>query len=115
MQLASNRAAWLPISATRGSAAPERARELAPFIEPCATFHRHHQMKTGPGFEAADDFGCARAKNETVSLVGNCHVIKNHIVHRRFGERLGNDENGHARGMVRPLDEGQSGDDLGRP
>ena len=36
-------------------------------------------------------------------------------MHRRFGKRLGDDENGHSGRMIRPFDEGQPGDDLGCP
>ena len=48
-------------------------------------------------------------------IFGDFDVIENHIMHGGFGKRLGDDENWHSGGMIRPLDKGQPGDDLGCP
>ena len=81
-----------------------------------ATLDRDHQTKSGLSFEAAKNLAPRSAGTMARLSIscGNCHVIKHHIAHRRFGQRLGDDEKRHAGRMVRPLDEGQPGDDLGR-
>ena len=38
--------------------------------------------------------------------------VEHHLAHRRVGDGLGDDVDRRARGMRRPLDEGQAGDDL---
>src|SRR5664279_2336307 len=49
-----------------------------------------------------------------LQIIGDFDIIEDDIMNRRFGKRLGYDENRHSGRMVWPLDKRQPGDDLGR-